>query len=180
MPFIVEEDKSLGDVKIVTSVCFEDERGWFAEVFRLSDFTEMGLFSEIDQINHSFSASRGTLRGLHYQESPEEQGKFVCCLKGEIFDVAVDIREGSKTFGKWTGHLLNPKNRKSLWIPPGFAHGFQTTCNDVEVIYLPTGEYSPKHDRSIRWNDSDIGVNWPIKDAILSDKDVSAPYLREI
>ena len=180
MPFTVEEDGILGDVKIVTSMYFKDDRGWFAEVFRLSDFREMGIISEIDQINHSYSKNSGTLRGLHYQDSPKEQGKFVSCTKGSIFDVAVDIRKGSKTFGKWTGHILNPENRKSLWIPPGFAHGFQTTCDEVEVIYLTKGEYSPEHDRSIRWDDPDIGIYWPVQEAILSEKDESAPYLIDI
>ena len=104
----------------------------------------------------------------------------VYCMRGSIWDVAVDIRRESETFGMWVGYELTDRNHKSLWVPPGFAHGFQATSNDTEVLYLTTSEYSAQHDRSLFWNDSDIRVKWPIEDVILSDKDSSAPSLREL
>ena len=180
MPFEIHTDETIPEVKVVHRKEFADERGWFAEIFRLSDFEKMGIISEIDQINHSFSKKRGTLRGLHFQESPHEQGKMVYCMRGSIWDVAVDIRRESETFGMWVGYELTDRNQKSLWVPPGFAHGFQATSDDAEVLYLTTGEYSAQHDRSLFWNDSDIRVKWPIEDVILSDKDSSAPSLREL
>ena len=180
MPFEIRSSKDLPEVKIVKRVEFADQRGWFAEIFRVTDFERMGLFTKIDQINHSHSIKRGTLRGLHFQEMPYEQGKMVYCIRGSIWDVAVDIRRGSETFGMWVGYELTDRNHKSLWVPPGFAHGFQATSNDTEVIYLTTGEYSPQHDRSMNWNDSDIRIEWPVEDVILSDKDRNAPNLRDL
>ena len=179
MPFEILSDDILTEIKVVRRKEFEDERGWFAEMFRLSDYREMGIISEIDQINHSFSKKGGTLRGLHFQESPKEQGKMVFCIRGSIWDVAVDIRKESDTYGLWTGYELTPENQNSLWIPPGFAHGFQTLSDETEVIYLTSGEYSAEHDRSILWDDPGIGINWPLPSPKLSDKDRDAPTLRE-
>ncbi len=179
MPFEILSDDILTEIKVVRRKEFADERGWFAEMFRLSDYREMGIISEIDQINHSFSKKGGTLRGLHFQENPKEQGKMVFCIRGSIWDVAVDIRKESDTYGLWTGYELTPENQNSLWIPPGFAHGFQTTSDETEVIYLTSGEYSAEHDRSILWDDPEIGINWPLPSPKLSDKDRDAPTLRE-
>ena len=132
------------------------------------------------QDNHSRSA-RGVLRGLHYQLPPMAQGKLVRVVSGEIYDVAVDIRRGSKTFGQWFGVTLSADNKRQLWVPPGFAHGFVVTSDTADVIYKVTAYYSPEHDRGIRWNDPDIGIEWPLAglQPLLSGKDTNAPLLKD-
>mgnify|MGYP001313805216 CR=1 FL=1 len=122
------------------------------------------------QINNSYSKKKGTLRGLHLQLPPMEQGKLVYCVKGSIYDVAVDVRISSQTFGKWVGYEINSRENKAIWIPPGFAHGFQTLEDDTEIIYLTTGEYSQKLERSIAWNDEEINIEWPISNLIIRKK----------
>jgi dTDP-4-dehydrorhamnose 3,5-epimerase len=180
MPFKVVEDKVLGSVKVVEFSYFEDDRGWFSEFFKSSDFDRNGLPKSFNQINRSFSKNIGTIRGLHLQLPPMEQGKFVCCTKGSIFDVAVDVRRGSQTYGMWTGYELNDSNGRALWVPGGFAHGFQTLREDTEVLYLVTNEYAPECERNISWKDSDIGINWPINEPFLSSRDSLAPPLSEV
>ncbi len=154
---------------------FGDHRGFFMETFREDFFKENIADISFVQDNHSRSA-RGILRGLHYQiEHP--QGKLVRVIFGEVFDVAVDIRKSSPTFGRWTGQILSADNRKIMWIPPGFAHGFYVLSPDTEFVYKCTDYYAPQHERSIRWNDPKIGIQWPLIPGlppILSPKDENA------
>jgi len=168
------------EVIIVKPKVFGDERGFFMETFKRSDFEKAGIDTDFVQDNHSKS-KRGVLRGLHYQLEPKSQGKLVRCIKGKIFDVAVDIRKGSPTFGRWIGVELSEENKLMLWIPKGFAHGFLTLSEEAEIIYKVSGsEYSPDHDRSIRWNDPEIDIKWPLDcEPILSEKDKNAPFLKE-
>lgn len=168
----------LKDVLIMQPKVFEDDRGFFYESFNKSSF-EKAISNEMQfvQDNHSKS-SKGTLRGLHYQLPPKAQGKLVRVIRGEIFDVAVDIRSTSKTFGKWFGIALSESNKKQLWIPEGFAHGFLTLSKTAEVAYKTTHYYSPGHERSIIWSDPKINIKWPnICDPILSLKDAEALLL---
>lgn len=159
---------------------FSDERGHFFEAFNAREFesyVESGF--EFVQDNHSRS-KRYVLRGLHYQVQPRVQGKLVRVGLGSVFDVAVDIRKSSPTFGNWFGVELSDENLKQLWIPPGFAHGFLALTDPADLLYKVTDYYSPEYDRSIRWDDPDIGIEWPIEgDPSLSMKDASAPYLRD-
>ncbi len=122
---------------------------------------------------------RGVLRGLHYQKPPQAQGKLVMVLSGEVFDVAVDIRRGSPTYGRWVGETLSAENGRMLWIPVGFAHGFCVLSERADVVYLVTAEYAPDLDRGIRWNDPEIGIRWPVDEPLLSPKDARLPLLRE-
>ncbi len=155
-----------------------DNRGFFLELYKHSDFVSAGISEHLVQDNYSKSERR-VLRGLHYQKNPTAQGKLVTCLKGRIFDVAVDIRKGSPQFGKWVAAELSEDNKHLLFIPPGFAHGFQVLSETAEVMYKCTHEYSPSDERGIIWNDSDINVCWPLQDPILSDKDKIYPLLRK-
>jgi dTDP-4-dehydrorhamnose 3,5-epimerase len=150
------------------------------ETYKKSDFKKAGIDTDFVQDNHSKSV-KGVLRGLHYQLEPKAQGKLVRCIRGKIFDVAVDIRKGSPTFGKWIGLELSEENKLMLWIPEGFAHGFLTLSEEAEIVYKVSGaEYSPEHDRGIRWNDPDIGIKWPLEgEPILSEKDRIAPLLKD-
>jgi dTDP-4-dehydrorhamnose 3,5-epimerase len=157
---------------------FDDGRGFFLELYKHSDFAGAGIGEHLVQDNYSKS-TRGVLRGLHYQKLPRAQGKLVLCLKGRIFDVAVDIREGSPHYGQWTGVELTEENRSMLYVPPGFAHGFQVLSGTAEVLYKCTDEYSPSDDRGIAWNDPDIRIAWPLRDPVLSGKDKQHPLLRE-
>ncbi|AEH44607.1 dTDP-4-dehydrorhamnose 3,5-epimerase [Thermodesulfatator indicus DSM 15286] len=168
------------EVIIVKPKVFGDERGFFMETYKKSDFERAGIDTDFVQDNHSKSI-KNVLRGLHFQIEPKAQGKLVRCIRGKIFDVAVDIRKGSPSFGKWVGVELSEENKLMLWIPKGFAHGFLTISEEAEIIYKVSGsEYSPEHDRSIRWNDPDIGINWPLKEEpILSEKDRKASFLVE-
>lgn len=169
----------LPDVKILLPRVFGDNRGWFMESWSRRDMEQAGLFFEFLQDNHSFSAQKGTLRGLHFQKDPFAQTKLVRCARGAIMDVAVDIRRGSPNFCKWTAVELSSENRKQLLIPRGFAHGFLTLTDDVEILYKADQYYSPEADRSIAWNDPAIGVQWGIAAPILSRKDQSAPLLAD-
>ena len=154
-----------------------DKRGFFMETYRADIFKANGIPETFVQDNHSRSA-RGVLRGLHYQE-PYPQGKLVRCVRGELFDVAVDIRRGSPAFGKWYGVKLTEENKAMLWVPPGFAHGFCALTDDAELVYKATDVYHPETDRGIRWNDPEIGIEWPIDEPSLSAKDAAAPLLRD-
>lgn len=171
---------NLDGVFVVEPKVFGDHRGWFMETYNEANFLEVGLNIRFVQDNHSFSASKGTLRGLHYQINPGAQSKLVRCTKGVIYDVAVDIRKGSPTYGKWFGIELSAENKKQLFIPKGFAHGFMTLTENVEVQYKVDEFYAPECDRSIRWDDPTINIEWPLKiTPILSDKDKNAPFLEE-
>ncbi|EEB7917889.1 dTDP-4-dehydrorhamnose 3,5-epimerase, partial [Salmonella enterica] len=151
---------------------FSDERGFFMESFNQKVFEEaVGRKIEFVQDNHSKS-TKGVLRGLHYQVEPYAQGKLVRCIAGEVFDVAVDIRKDSETFGKWVGVNISSENKRQLWIPEGFAHGFLVLSDSADFLYKTSNYYSPIHERGIVWNDPTININWPINiDKILSEKD---------
>lgn len=170
----------LPDVKALDSEVFEDERGFFFEAWNAQKTAQMtGYDGEFVQDNHSGSVN-GVLRGLHYQVLPRPQGKLVRAVSGAVFDVAVDITRSSPTFGEWVGVELSADNKKQLWVPPGFAHGFLVISEWAEIVYKVTDYYSPEHDRAIRWDDPDIGIEWPLEGMpIVSDKDASAPYLAE-
>ena len=148
------------------------------ETFNEAAFRAAGLPERFVQDNHSSSA-RGVLRGLHFQE-PNPQGKLVRCTRGAIFDVAVDIGQGSPHFAKWVGAELTADNKQMLWIPEGFAHGFCVVSDEAEVVYKCTTAWEPKGDRSLLWNDPEIGIDWPVSDPVLSPKDAAAPRLREL
>lgn len=167
------------DVIIIEPKVFGDHRGWFTETYSKEKFKEHGVEIDFIQDNHSFSAQKGTLRGLHFQLNPKAQTKLVRCTKGKVLDVAVDLREGSPTYKKWIAVELTEENKKQLLIPKGFAHGFLTLTNDVEVQYKVDEYYSPENDRSIRYDDPEIGVAWGIEDPILSEKDLNAPMLED-
>ncbi len=170
---------AIPDVILVKPRVFGDERGFFMESYRKSLFQANGITPEFIQDNHSKS-SKGVLRGLHYQLDPKAQGKLVRCVSGAVFDVAVDIRHGSPTFGKWVGYELSAENKQMLWIPAGFAHGFVTLADNTEFLYKTTGEYAPECDRGIKYNDPAIGIEWPELDGLLlSDKDQKQPLLQD-
>lgn len=163
------------DILILEPGVFGDHRGWFTETYSKTKFQELGIDIEFVQDNHSMSAQKGTLRGLHFQTNPKAQLKLVRCTKGRILDVAVDLRKGSATYKKWVGIELSDENKNQLLIPKGFEHGFLTLTDDVEVQYKVDEYYAPECDRSIRLDDPEIGVNWGIEDPILSGKDLNAP-----
>jgi dTDP-4-dehydrorhamnose 3,5-epimerase len=168
---------SLPGVVLLQPELYADDRGWFMETYHYERFREAGIPLAFVQDNHSRSR-RGVLRGLHYQE-PNPQGKLVRCTSGSLFDVAVDIRVGSPHFGKWFGAELSEENRQMLWVPPGFAHGFCALSDHADLVYKCTATYDSRGDRSIAWNDPDIGIEWGISDPLLSPKDSIAPRLKD-
>lgn len=169
----------LQDVFIIEPQVFGDNRGWFLESWSRKEMEKEGLDYDFIQDNHSYSKEKGTLRGLHLQRGAFSQAKLVRCVRGAVLDVAVDLRIGSPTFKKWVAVELSAENKMQLLIPRGFAHAFLTLADDVEFQYKVDNVYEPKEDRSIAWNDPDIGIEWPISDPILSDKDQKAPFLKE-
>lgn len=158
---------------------FGDNRGWFCETYSKKEFEKVGIKVDFVQDNRSFSAKKGTLRGLHCQKAPMSQAKLVSCIKGTILDVAVDIRKGSPTYMKYVAVELSEENKKMLFIPKGCLHGFVTLTDNVEIAYKVDEFYSPENDRSIRFDDSEIGVEWGISEPILSEKDKKAPLLKD-
>ena len=180
MPFSFKRFDELPEVITVEPQVFDDERGWFMETYRKSEFSSQGMSEDFLQDNHSYSTGKGVLRGLHFQRQPAAQGKLVRCVVGEIFDVVVDIRKGSPTYGRWVSATLSAENRRMIWVPVGFAHGFLTVTNVAQVEYKVTAEYSSEHDRGIRWDDPAIGIKWPIQKPILSRKDAEAPLLKDV
>jgi dTDP-4-dehydrorhamnose 3,5-epimerase len=179
MPFKFYPVEELPGLVVIETVLFEDERGFFAEIYNLRDFQNFGIVDRFVQDNHSRSF-KGVLRGLHFQVEPFAQSKLIRCIRGEIFDVAVDIRPDSPRFKKWFGLILSETNRKMLYIPKGFAHGFVVLSDIAEVEYKVDNFYSREHERGIIWNDPDIGIEWPIKNPILSEKDKKLPRLKEL
>ena len=158
---------SLPDIKIIEPTVFEDERGFFFESFNQEEFIKaLGVDVVFVQDNHSKS-ERGTLRGLHYQSPPKAQGKLVRVIQGEVFDVVVDIRKSSPTFGQWLGEILSADNKKQLWIPEGFAHGFMTLSDTAEFVYKTTNYYAPELEQCIAWNDPTLDINWPLEAALV-------------
>jgi dTDP-4-dehydrorhamnose 3,5-epimerase len=166
-------------VVIVEPQIFGDHRGWFSETYSKIKFKELGIDHEFVQDNQSMSAKKGTLRGLHFQNNPKAQTKLIRCTKGAILDVAVDIRKGSPTYKKWVAVELTADNHKQLLIPKGFAHGFVTLTDNVEVQYKVDEYYAPVCDRSIRFDDPELCVDWRIAKPILSEKDLKAPLLKD-
>lgn len=173
------KETKLKGVYVIKPFVFGDTRGWFMESWSEKKLAEAGIDVDFLQDNHSFSAQKGTLRGLHYQLNPMSQAKLLRCTRGRMYDVAVDIRKGSPQYGQWVGVEMSAENKKQLFIPRGFAHGFITLTDDVEVQYKADNYYAPDCEGNIRWDDPEIGVQWPIQPAILSDKDKSAPLLKE-
>jgi dTDP-4-dehydrorhamnose 3,5-epimerase len=177
MPFRFERLDIPGLV-LVEAKAFHDSRGFFMETYKHSEFEANGILEDFVQDNYSHSL-RGALRGLHYQKHPKAQAKLVTVIRGEIFDVAVDIRKGSPAYGKWTGVNLSDNNRRMLYVPAGFAHGFYVTSEEADVVYKVTAEYAPEVDRGIRWDDPDVGIQWPASKPLLSPKDAQLPFLRD-
>jgi dTDP-4-dehydrorhamnose 3,5-epimerase len=169
------------DVVLIEPKVFGDERGYFFESFNQTAFNQtIGYEVQFVQDNHSKS-QKGVLRGLHYQLPPKAQGKLVRVIQGEVFDVAVDIRKDSPTFGQWVGVILSAENKRQLWIPAGFAHGFITLSESAEFLYKTTDYYAPEYERCIAWNDPEIGINWPLDQTpVLSDKDQQGVSLESI
>ncbi|MBE7710572.1 MAG: dTDP-4-dehydrorhamnose 3,5-epimerase [Cyanobacteria bacterium SIG31] len=179
MPFEFER-QSITDVILVKPKVFGDNRGFFMESYKKSDFYANGIDVEFNQDNHSKSV-KGVLRGLHYQTKEYGQAKLVRCARGRIYDVAVDIRPNSPTFGKYVKVELSEENKQMLYIPVGFAHGFVALTDEVELLYKASGEYNPQADRGVLWNDPDVNIDWEIDfEPILSEKDKVQPRLCEI
>lgn len=173
---VVETD--LPGCVVIEPQVFGDERGWFFESWNRERYAANGLDMQFVQGNVSRSA-RGVLRGLHYQW-PTPQGKLVSVLEGEVWDVAVDIRRGSPTFGRWTAAVLSAENKRQFWIPEGFAHGFVTLSEQALFTYLCTAPYDREADAGIRWDDADLAIDWPVSEPALSPKDASSPFLADV
>ena len=165
-------------LSLIKAIRHGDSRGFFAETYSRQKYLELGIDVECVQDNHSLSKEIGTLRGLHFQAPPHAQAKLVRCGRGAVFDVALDIRLGSPTYGKWAGYKLSAENGYQLYVPVGFAHGFVTLEENSEIVYKCSDYYAPETEGSVLWNDSDIGIDWPcFSDPILSEKDATAPLL---
>jgi len=161
---------------VVTLEPHEDDRGYFARMFAQEEFEKAGITDfKIVQINQAFTKEAGVLRGLHWQTKPKEEAKFFQCLEGEIFDVAVDVREGSKTFGKWVGVNLKATEKKLVYIPKGLAHGYETLTSNCKVQYMVSEFYAPETEKGFRWNDPTFNIKWPLEPAFMSEKDSSLP-----
>ena len=175
------ERLAIPDVVLLTPTRFGDARGFFSETWHHSRFAEHGIPGPFLQDNHAFSAQRGVLRGLHLQIAPNPQGKLVRVVRGAIWDVAVDVRHGSPSFGRYVGAVLSASNWQQLWVPVGFLHGYCTLEPDTEVIYKVTGEYDRAAERGVIWNDPDLAIRWPVAESevILSEKDRVSPRLSE-
>ena len=179
MPFEFIKQE-IQDVILIKPKVFEDNRGFFMESYKKSDFFEAGIKDEFNQDNCSKS-TKGVLRGLHYQVAPMAQSKMVRCTKGRVFDVAVDLRENSSTCGKWVGVELSEENKHIFYVPEGFAHGFVVLSDEAELYYKTSNEYSAQHERGILWNDPDLNIDWNIDfDPIVSDKDKLQPLFRDL
>lgn len=172
-------ETGLDGAVIIEPDIFGDARGWFYESYSKTKLEQLGIYADFVQDNRSYSAQKGTLRGLHCQTEPKAQSKLLTCLRGAILDVAVDIRKGSPTYMKWTAVELSGENKRMFFIPKGCLHGFVTLTPDVEVSYKVDEYYSPENDRSIRFDDPSIGVDWEVENPILSAKDENAPLLAD-
>ena len=168
---------TLPEVLVMEPRVFEDDRGYFMEMYHQKKLQEAGILETFVQDNRSRSR-RGTIRGLHYQLG-RPQGKLIWAFEGEVFDVAVDIRPGSPTFGKWFGLVLSGENKKGLYIPPDFAHGFCVISEEAEFFYKCTDFYSPEHERCIRWDDPDLDINWPVRNPVVSERDAHSPFMKD-
>ncbi|MGG1911803.1 dTDP-4-dehydrorhamnose 3,5-epimerase [Priestia megaterium] len=170
-------ETKLQGVFIIEPKVFKDNRGFFMETYNTQILKDKGINHQFVQDNHSLSVEAGTIRGLHYQLNPKSQTKLIRASRGAIYDVAVDIRIGSPTYGQWVGAVLSEENKRQLLVPKGFAHGFCTLVSNTEVQYKVDGFYSSEHDSGIAWNDIEIGIDWPTSSPILSDKDKNHPTL---
>ncbi|HEC61999.1 MAG TPA: dTDP-4-dehydrorhamnose 3,5-epimerase [bacterium] len=177
MPFQFHSSE-IPEVVIVEPKVFEDERGFFMETYQLSEFRDAGIPDVFVQDNHSYS-HKGVLRGLHYQLFPYDQGKLVRVVEGSVWDVAVDVRSGSPTFARWVGIELSSKNRRMLFIPRGFAHGFVTLSEVAHLTYKCSADYNKESEAGVRWDDSTIDIDWPIRNVLLSPRDANLPVLGE-
>ncbi len=177
MPFIIRK-LSIPEIIAIEPKVFIDNRGFFMETYKYSEFAQFGIKERFVQDNYSESV-KNVLRGLHFQKAPRAQGKLVKCVRGRIFDVAVDIRKGSHTYGKWVGMELSEENNQMIYIPAGFAHGFVVLSDSALVMYKCTEEYSPENDRGIMWNDPYINIDWPVKEPVVSEKDKTHPALKD-
>ena len=171
-------ETKLEGVALIEPQVFGDERGFFVETFSLDSWSGLGVDASFVQHNHSRS-SKGTLRGLHFQTHPG-QAKLLRCPRGSIFDVAVDLRKDSPTYGQWEGHVLDDVNHHQLYVPIGFAHGFCVLSDGADVTYLVSSLYDPGTEAGIRWNDPEVGVEWPVEEPLLSQRDIEAPLLSEV
>ncbi len=173
------QSTSVDGVYLLEPTVYEDDRGFFMESYNDKVLAEYGIICQFVQDNHSLSRKTGTLRGMHYQLEPYAQTKLVRVIRGSIFDVVVDLRPNSKTYGQWEGFELSAGNKRQLLVPRGFAHGFCTLEPNTEVLYKVDQYYSQPHDRGIRWDDPEIGIIWPVESPILSEKDRQHPFLRD-
>jgi dTDP-4-dehydrorhamnose 3,5-epimerase len=178
MPFSFKQ-LEIPEIVVIEAKSFSDERGFFLESFKESNFISNGINTKFVQDNISHSI-KNVLRGLHYQKNPKAQAKLVTAIKGKIFDVAVDIRKGSPTFGGWVAEILSDKNHKSLYVPEGFAHGFCVLSDEADVLYKVNQEYSPEDEKGIIWNDPALEIKWPTGNPILAKKDLELPHLNDI
>ena len=170
----------LEDAFVIEPEPFMDDRGLFARVFCEQELKEIGYTKGIVQINHSVTNQKGTIRGMHFQYAPKAEIKMVKCLGGAVFDVIVDLRKLSSTFGKWHGEILSSDNMKMMYIPEGFAHGFQTLEQNSELLYLHTEYYSPEYEGGVRFDDPDLAIDWPLPPAVISERDRSLPLLSQL
>ena len=177
MAFLFRNLDSMPDVIVIEPEVYRDKRGWFKEIHSEESFERVGIGPFV-QDNVSFS-SQNVLRGLHFQLPPRAQGKLMHCLAGEIWDVAVDIRKHSPTYGRWAAEKLSAENHRMLWLPPGFAHGFVVLSEMALILYKVTSPYTPELDRGIRWDDPDLAIDWPISSPVVSSKDAALPLLKE-
>ena len=177
MPFVFTPT-IIPEVLVIEPRAFADDRGFFMETYKRSEFAAYGIRETFVQCNQSRSV-RGILRGLHYQKLPKAQGKLVRTLAGEIFDVVVDIRKGAPTYGKWISILLSAENRKILYAPAGFAHGFCVVSGEADISYMTTEEYAPELESGVIWNDPELNIRWPVNEPQLSDRDRGWPRLRD-
>jgi len=168
-------DTPLADARVIEIEPHADARGFFARIFCRDTLSAAGLPGEFMQASVSYNIRRGTLRGMHYQAPPHEEPKLVRCTRGAIFDVIIDLRPGSATHRRWFGIELSAENRRTLYVPPGFAHGFQTLADDTEIHYQMAAPYMPALARGVRWNDPAFGIAWPIAEPVLSERDATYP-----
>lgn len=181
MPFDFKNTPLKG-LFIIQPRVFADERGFFLETYKKSEFDAAGISEDFNQDNHSFS-SKGVLRGIHFQSEPHAQGKLVRVVTGAVWDVVVDLRQGSSSYGKWFGLELNEENGTMFYIPPGFGHGFLTLKDNTHFLYKCSAEYEPASDGGVRWNDSDLAIEWPLDPGqrpLVSEKDEKLPYLKDL
>lgn len=179
---MIVEPLAIPEVKLIVPQRHGDARGFFSETYNRRALAAAGIEADFVQDNHSFSVEKGVVRGLHFQIAPHAQGKLVRVTRGSVFDVAVDIRSGSPTYGRHVSAILSAENWRQLWIPPGFAHGFCTLEKGTEFLYKVTGYYSPECDRGLAWDDPALAIAWPVEPdkAILSDKDRWHPLLKDM